>query len=73
MRLKYRVSGRLALSTGGSYFIPISNTTGLTVVEKSEFWPWNRKKSFLKGQINSQVQEIFDSNFLFQLGLEYKF
>lgn len=73
VRLKYRVSGRLALSMGGSYFIPISNTTGLTVVEKNEFWPWNRKKSFKKGQINSDAKEIFDSNFLFQLGLDFKF
>lgn len=73
LRLKYRVSGRLTLSMGGSYFIPISNTTGLTVVEKNEFWPWNRKKSFKKGQINSDAKEIFDSNFLFQLGLDFKF
>ena len=73
VRLKYRVSGRLTLSMGGSYFIPISNTTGLTVVEKNEFWPWNRKKSFKKGQINSDAKEIFDSNFLFQLGLDFKF
>jgi hypothetical protein len=73
MHLKYRVTGRLALSIGGSYFIPISTKTGLTVVEKGEFWPWNRKKRFLKGQINSEVHTIFDSSFLFQLGLKLKF
>ncbi|MEK9614567.1 MAG: carboxypeptidase-like regulatory domain-containing protein [Flavobacteriaceae bacterium] len=73
MHLKYRLTGRLALSIGGSYFIPISTTTGLTVVEKGEFWPWNRKKRFLKGQINSEVHKIFDSSFLFQLGLKLKF
>ena len=73
MSLKYRVSGQLTFSIGGNYFIPISNITGLTIVEKNEFWFWNRKKSFSKNQIDSKVKEIFDSNFLFHLGVKYKF
>lgn len=69
---KYRISDRFTFNIGGNYFVPTSNTTGLTIIEENEFWPWNRKRIFLEGQVNSEVKKIFDSNFLFQLGVELK-
>lgn len=71
--LLYKITPKVTVGAHFSYVVYLSNSVGLLVEEKNEFWFWNKSKVFNELDINRTRKTIVDNNLEYGFTLNFKF